>query len=108
MSKELEGETSQEGHRKKILAYVIASAILAGGGLFAAVGEAEGAERAAVVTQRGENSREESILEDLNISPVFASDSDGQLEVVVVDPSWDEIKQLATVEPSWEEFKALA
>lgn len=108
MSRELESKSGHVGLRKKVLIYVIASAMLAGGGFFATIVGAEGAEKTTGAIQQIESSRDERIGGNPNIDRVFAPGPDDQLEVVVVDPTWDEMKQLATVEPSWDEFKALA
>ena len=111
-----EVEGKDQANRKKILAYVLASALLVSGGLYSIFNEAEGADlnlqnHYEQVLSVGNTPEKTEVLHSDNrpqTENVFALSSDNNLEVATVDPDWEEMKKFATVDPDWEEMKKYA
>ena len=101
-------DDDSKGLKKKVLAYILASTFLVTGDLVSVMSGAEGGETSQIETYQVEDTHSQPIEVRAQIDQVFALEVDGQLEVVTVDPQWDEMNRLATVDPDWEEVKKLA
>ena len=102
-----EADNSQ-GLRTKIRAYVLMLAILSA--LPSSSGDAHASANATIPGTPAliEEVAKEPIYGNPKVDRVFVPRSGSQLEVAVVDPDWDEIKELAVVDPDWEEMKKFA
>lgn len=98
-------ESYDKGAARKILAYILAT-VISTSMLSLMSGDARGAEPfSQVETYETDDVRSQPMEEISRIERVFALGVNGELEVVTVDPDWDEVELLATVDPDWDEVE---
>ena len=95
------------GLRKKVLAYVLASALLAGS-MYFGMDHASGAEGSRGGSVQVEQLDSNSSERERRPPIVFRLGTGNQIETASLDPDWQEIEELATVDPDWDEMKQFA